>query len=248
MWRAPQWMDGLCAMLLGHGCVRIADDVPDCVSCRMGNHAADRSHEEKSTLDAAIRSYAAEHGLSASSLDWLFHTRSASATHDGRLQRVWYDLAACLPARSPKQVWQHATRRLHEAKGQGRWTQDEADQLAGLVAQHGTRWTDVGAALGRAPEECKDKYVRCVPRWPMWRACAGTHAAVAMSHPRAHVSQQVAHPQARRRPEARRVERGGDCPAEGIGGAFPSGAPASRERQSGACHHGVSHASRELDT
>jgi hypothetical protein len=129
------------------------------------------STEEKDALDDAICRYAAEHGLSASNLDWLFHTRVPEGGQQGRLQRMWYDLAACLPWRSPKQVWQHATRRLHEAKGQGKWSQDEANQLRGLVAQHGSRWTDIGAALGRAPEECKDK---CVVKnlcawWPICR-------------------------------------------------------------------------------
>jgi hypothetical protein len=151
------------------------------------------SRDEVAALDAAIGAYARQNGLSETSFEWLFNTRGGvpgDAGNGGRLQRVWYDLAAATPHRSPKQVWAHATRRLHEAKGQGRWTADETEQLAGcvvlrrhsarlcmsvlslcshilssichhpssLVAQYGTRWTDVGAALGRAPEECKDKW------------------------------------------------------------------------------------------
>lgn len=123
----------------------------------MSTHA--RSQEEKATLDGAIKAYARQHGLSGSRLDWLFHTRSAGAADKERLRRVWLELAEALPHRSPKQVWAAVTRRLHEAKGQGRWSQEEVDQLRGLVQQHGTAWTDIGAVLGRAPEECKDKCV-----------------------------------------------------------------------------------------
>jgi hypothetical protein len=138
------------------------------------------SQEEKDTLDGAIRGYAAQHGLSPTSLDWLFHTRSRGAADKERTRRVWLELAEAVPHRSPKQVWAAVTRRLHEAKGQGKWSSEEADQLRGLVQQHGTAWTEIGAVLGRAPEECKDKCVN----WD-WGLRIGTHVcAPSPPHPR----------------------------------------------------------------
>ena len=154
---AKRWGPFRCALCRRIPQCMLTADVASPLTCRPRN-----SQEEKDTLDGAIRGYATQHGLSPTRLDWLFHTRTRSAADKERTRRVWLELAEATPHRSPKQVWAAVTRRLHEAKGQGKWSSEEADQLRGLVQQHGTAWTEIGAVLGRAPEECKDK---CVAGW-----------------------------------------------------------------------------------
>ncbi len=47
---------------------------------------------------------------------------------------------------------------------QGRFSADEDIRLAQLVAERGNKWTEIGAALGRMPNACRDRWreIRCV--------------------------------------------------------------------------------------
>ena len=41
---------------------------------------------------------------------------------------------------------------------QGKWSIEDAERLLELHAEKGNRWKEIGAALGRLPETCRDKY------------------------------------------------------------------------------------------
>lgn len=41
---------------------------------------------------------------------------------------------------------------------QGLWSEEESARLLALVAERGQRWQAIGAALGRMPEACRDRY------------------------------------------------------------------------------------------
>ena len=111
------------------------------------------STSEKAALDEAIAVYAEEQALDPTSLEWLYHTRV------GKRQRAaWLALAEALPHRSPRQVWGHATRRLHAARGAGPWGDEETAALKRLVARHGRNWVAIGAELDRKPDACRDRW------------------------------------------------------------------------------------------
>jgi hypothetical protein len=111
------------------------------------------STSEKAALDEAISVYAEEQALDPTSLEWLYHTRV------GKRQRTaWLTLAEALPHRSPRQVWAHATRRLHTARGAGPWGDEETAALKRLVARHGHDWVSIGAELDRRPDACRDRW------------------------------------------------------------------------------------------
>ena len=116
---------------------------------------APRSAEEKAALDVAIAAYADENAFDPEQLEWLYHTRV------GRKQRkAWLAIAEALPHRSPRQVWGHATRRLHAQHGQKnkRWGVEDSAALRSLVEQRGRDWVAIGAELGRLPDSCRDRW------------------------------------------------------------------------------------------
>ena len=45
-----------------------------------------------------------------------------------------------------------------EALGPRKWATAEDDALRSLVAQHGTKWADIGPALGVPPDAAKDRW------------------------------------------------------------------------------------------
>ena len=114
-----------------------------------------RSTDEKAALDAAIAAYAEENADDPTQLDWLYHTRV------GRKQRkAWLAIAEALPHRSPRQVWAHATRRLHALHGDKnkKWSAEESEALRRLVAARGKNWVAIGAEMGRLPDACRDRW------------------------------------------------------------------------------------------
>jgi hypothetical protein len=117
---------------------------------RFGQFSAD----EKRALDDAIKEYAAENALDPNSLEWLYATRAQPGS---RQRAAWLALAAALPHRSARQVWGHATRRLHAGNYGGAWSEDETAQLRSLVAAHGHNWVAIGAQLERIPDACRDR-------------------------------------------------------------------------------------------
>ena len=46
---------------------------------------------------------------------------------------------------------------------QGKWTPEEDAQLLQLVSERGKKWKEIGGAVGRMPEACRDRWlmIRC---------------------------------------------------------------------------------------
>ena len=114
------------------------------------------SDEEKTTLLAAVAAYAAAKGLDTADPGWLFETRTGAAKDASR--GAWQSIAAALPRRTAKSVYAAGTRMLHGGNYRGAWSADDTARLLALVAARGTVWTSVGAALGRLPEACRDRW------------------------------------------------------------------------------------------
>ncbi len=116
------------------------------------------SAEEKDTLVAAVHAFAAAKSLpTGGGWAWLFATRAkgpARASTAG----AWKVIASALPHRSPKAVCAAGTRLLHPGNHQGAWSGGETARLLALVDQKGPRWAEIGGALGRLPEGCRDRW------------------------------------------------------------------------------------------
>ena len=116
------------------------------------------SAEEKATLIAAVHSFAAAKGLpTGGDWAWLFSTR-AKGPDRASTAGAWKVIAAALPHRSAKSVCAAGTRLLHPGNFQGAWSAAETARLVALVAAKGPRWTEIGGALGRLPEGCRDRW------------------------------------------------------------------------------------------
>lgn len=46
---------------------------------------------------------------------------------------------------------------------QGKWSTEEDEQLLRLVGERGRKWKEIGGAIGRMPEACRDRWL--VIRW-----------------------------------------------------------------------------------
>ena len=114
------------------------------------------SSAEKEALVAAAKGFARSKGLSTEDMSWLFETRTGASKNLSR--GAWNAVAAALPERTAKSVYAAGTRLLHPGNYRGAWTGAEVSRLRELVAARGNRWVEIGGALGRLPEACRDKW------------------------------------------------------------------------------------------
>ena len=114
------------------------------------------SSAEKEALVSAAKGFARSRGLSTDDLSWLFGTRTGASRDLSR--GAWSAVAAALPARTAKSVYAAGTRLLHPGNYGGAWSADEVSRLRSLVAGKGNRWAEIGGALGRLPEACRDRW------------------------------------------------------------------------------------------
>lgn len=97
-----------------------------------------------------------------------------SLTREQICERVWSNerkkddfwdlLHKVLPYRTRASVYKHVRRTYHIFEVRGKWSTEEDQELARLAAEKDGQWKLIGEALGRMPEDCRDRwrnYVKC---------------------------------------------------------------------------------------
>lgn len=114
--------------------------------------------EERHAIDTHLHGYMAQHALSHSDLC----TRVWS--NDRKKDDFWESVCSVLPQRSRASIYKHVRRSYHVFQQRAKWTAEEDEELARQVAEKGSSWKDVGDAMGRMGEDCRDRwrnYVKC---------------------------------------------------------------------------------------
>ncbi len=71
----------------------------------------------------------------------------------------WAEIAKEMSSRTHKQCWQRYTKTLNPAIKQGKWTEEEDEQLQNLVDQYGEKWTNIAKEMsGRTDLQCRQRY------------------------------------------------------------------------------------------
>lgn len=114
------------------------------------------SQAERDILVEAVKAYARTHGLESEDHSWLFAERGkrTQAEHRGAFKVI----ASALPDRTTKSVWSFLFRIFHPGNYRGKWTQEEDQKLMRMSAEAPGDWKSMGAALGRMPQACKDRF------------------------------------------------------------------------------------------
>ena len=76
----------------------------------------------------------------------------------------WDTICRAVPNRSRASVYKHVRRSCHIFQQRAKWTEEEDAELAALVAEKGNKWKDIGLAMHRMGEDCRDRYrnyVKC---------------------------------------------------------------------------------------
>lgn len=76
----------------------------------------------------------------------------------------WESVTKVLPYRSKASVYKHIRRQYHVFQVRAKWTPDEDDLLRKLTEASTTNWKEIGEAMNRMPEDCRDRwrnYIKC---------------------------------------------------------------------------------------
>ncbi|GEQ70004.1 hypothetical protein JCM33374_g3680 [Metschnikowia sp. JCM 33374] len=76
----------------------------------------------------------------------------------------WESVTKVLPYRSKASVYKHIRRQYHVFQVRAKWTPAEDDLLRKLTETTTTNWKEIGEAMSRMPEDCRDRwrnYIKC---------------------------------------------------------------------------------------
>ncbi|CCE65670.1 hypothetical protein TPHA_0M00950 [Tetrapisispora phaffii CBS 4417] len=87
-------------------------------------------------------------------------------SNERRKDDFWINICKVLPYRTRSSIYKHVRRKYHIFEQRGKWNAEEEKELAKLCVEKEGQWSEIGKALGRMPEDCRDRwrnYVKCGP-------------------------------------------------------------------------------------
>ncbi|GMM58052.1 hypothetical protein DAKH74_046680 [Maudiozyma humilis] len=140
--------------------IRLARQAQDVVNHR---GAAMYSADEDRIIDQLVDAYKSYEDMTdAQFRDTLWNNRRKAA--DGpashALTEFWKSLYTVMAHRTEQSLYQHVRRRFHAFDKRGTWSAADDNTLWELCHTRKLEgsWTQVGAALGRRPDDCRDRW------------------------------------------------------------------------------------------
>lgn len=139
------------------------------VVIKAGPFSASEDEMLKKTVDDFLK----HHGLTVAHLPACMRKKPGGTVTAGTAQvseevksLFWGTISKPFPQRPLRSIYYRLMRLYHPANSREAWTLEEIVQLRSLVNQFGRNWQQIGAALGRMPENCRTKYRAVEQRAP----------------------------------------------------------------------------------
>ncbi len=122
------------------------------------------SKEEMSLLMDSLESFKRSEGATDEDLcPSLRGSKEKLVGEKSNAYRIWRDLYALMPYRTPKSIYQAVQRKLrraHLVHGAGTWTAADIVQLDAFYKRIGPNWSEIGRHMSRPGDACQKKYER----------------------------------------------------------------------------------------
>lgn len=122
---------------------------------------------ECTTIDNYLQGFATANSLTEKQLIARIWGDTSVVPTQTKLEResFWKELYELFPHRKRLAIYNHVRRRYHNFDVQGaKWGDVHDAELARMVEEQGKKWTFIGRAMGRLPDDCRDRwrnYVKC---------------------------------------------------------------------------------------
>ena len=113
------------------------------------------NQQEIDLLATEIKRYRLQAGISQFEMNEKIQNENGNKN---RSNSLWGDIAAILPNRSRQSVIKFVRRRWHNYPSRGSWTASEDKLLRDAYELKPNKWKDIGALIGRMPEDCRDRW------------------------------------------------------------------------------------------
>ena len=113
------------------------------------------SKSEDDIILRAIEQYKEAYNVTEADLNPTFREDNDGSNRKEHV--LWSEVAELLPHRTKQLIWMRAQRLMR--KKNGKWTQDQIDEVRKLVDQKMT-WSEIGKMLGKHREDCRGVYLR----------------------------------------------------------------------------------------
>ncbi|BFZ60740.1 hypothetical protein YB2330_001791 [Saitoella coloradoensis] len=110
--------------------------------------------EEVALLEKVVQQHCADH-------EWSADDFKEKVWKEGRTKEVkacFKECYAAVPYRKQHSVYNHIRRKYSPYEKRARWTEEEDQELERLLLEKGKVWKDIGKAIGRMPEDVRDRY------------------------------------------------------------------------------------------
>ncbi|KAI9816557.1 MAG: RNA polymerase I enhancer binding protein [Pycnora praestabilis] len=130
-------------------------------SAKKSGHGGPFDDAEITQLTDFMDRYREEHDISQFDLNEKIQVTGRGT---GPKDEFWNEVSAVLPYRTRQSVYKVCRRRFHNYGKRGKWTPEEDDLLKRAQMEKPNRWKDIGAMIGRMPEDARDRwrnYLKC---------------------------------------------------------------------------------------
>ncbi|KAJ9648852.1 hypothetical protein H2199_000765 [Coniosporium tulheliwenetii] len=107
---------------------------------------------EVARIAQAVEAYCFNHSLSQNEFNDMVQSGTVKD-----FEEMWGEICAAVPYRTRQSVHRFCKRRYHNAK-RGKWDPDEDDTLRKAYELKPDRWKEIGAMVGRLPDDCRDRW------------------------------------------------------------------------------------------
>ncbi|KAK3937148.1 hypothetical protein QBC46DRAFT_268199, partial [Diplogelasinospora grovesii] len=112
---------------------------------------------EKAQVARAVERFRENEGLSQAEVNQLIHENPQSSKNPA-LSRLWSNVTEACPTRQRQKLINWCRQQFHNYVARGTWTQEQDDELDGLIRIHGTKWSLIGGLINRHPMDARDRY------------------------------------------------------------------------------------------
>ena len=112
--------------------------------------------EEGAAISEAIERFRLTRNLDLDRITELVHQNPKNGPIVN--QRLWEAVQAACPSRKRQKLIDWCRQQYHTFVARGTWTREQDEELADMIAKHGTKWSVIGKEINRHPNDVRDRY------------------------------------------------------------------------------------------
>lgn len=108
--------------------------------------------DDVDAISSAIINYRDMHDMSQFDINQLIQGSVKEA------ENLWQEVCDMVPNIPKQKIYNTARRKFHNFEARGSWTEEQDEELREAYERFPNKWTQIGQAINRFPEDCRDRW------------------------------------------------------------------------------------------